>query len=125
MEKEPWYPIRHGHQKIFFPTLRFQNEKDVAMKPKFGPKQDETYYWMKYPHHLEYKNTKKITIYCSFDFSTFPFDSHMCNLTYGINFYSESYIHMMSSTVLHKKKPTVMGEPPLLGKWLSNEHYID
>ena len=115
----------NNNEKIFFPTSRFQNEKDVDMKHKFSGKKDEKYYWMKHPHHLEYKNTKKITIYCSFDFSTFPFDSHMCNLTYGINFYSESYIHMMSSTVLHKKKPTVMGEPPLLGKWLSNEHYID
>ena len=115
MAKEPWYPIGHENEKIFFPTLKFQNEKHMTQKVNFGPKQDETYYWMKYPHHLEYKNTKKITIYCSFDFSTFPFDSHECNLSYGMINFSKYYMDMMPSTLMHKKKETKLGEPPILG----------
>ena len=115
MAKEPWYPIGHENEKIFFPTLKFQNEKHMTEKVNFGPKQDETYYWMKYPHHLEYKKNTKITIYCSFDFSTFPFDLHECNFTYGINSYSESYVHMMPTTLVYKMKETLLGEPPLLG----------
>ena len=105
----------NNNEKIFFPTSRFQNEKDVDMKHKFSGKKDEKYYWMKHPHHLEYKNTKKITIYCSFDFSTFPFDSHECNLSYGIIFFSKNNMDMMPSTVKHNKKETKLGEPSILG----------
>ena len=104
-----------NERKIFFPTSRFQNEKDVKLKHKFSTKQNEKYFWMKYPHYLEFMRKVKITIYCSFDFSTFPFDSHECNLSYGMNFYGETYIHMTNLTVVHKKKQAVIGELPLLG----------
>ena len=95
--------------------MKFKNEKYANLQLKFSPKKDETYYWMQYPHQLDYRRNAKITIYCSFDFSTFPFDSHECNLSYGMNFYGETYIHMMNLTVVHKKKQAVMGELPLLG----------
>ena len=117
----------NDHEKIFFPTSKFQNEKDVNLKHEFSSKQNnEKYFWMKYPHFLEYRRKVKITIYCSFDFSTFPFDSHECNFSYGMNLYSETYIHMTNLTVVHKKKQMVIGEPPLLGTYmlqLSNEYF--
>ena len=105
----------NDHEKIFFPTSKFQNEKDVNVKHKFSSKQNEKYFWMKYPHFLEFRRKVKVTIYCTFDFSTFPFDSHECNLSYGMNLFSKDYIHMMNLTVVHKKKQTIMGGPPLLG----------
>ena len=95
--------------------MKFQNEKYVNQKHKFSTKRDETYYWMKYPHALYHKKNAKITIYCSFDFSTFPFDSHECNLSYGTIFFSKYYMDMMPSTVMHKKKETKLGEPSILG----------
>ena len=101
---------------IYFPTLKFKNEKYVNLKLKFSPKKDETYYWMKYPHQLDYRRNAKITIYCSFDFSTFPFDSHECDLLYGMNFFSWLYARMVPATVVHKKKQTKLAEPPLIGK---------
>ena len=119
IEKDPWCIVGNDHEKIFFPTSKFQNEKDVNLKHKFSPKQNEKYFWMKYPHFLEFRRKVRVTIYCSFDFSTFPFDSHECNLSYGMNFFSETYIHMMNLTVVHKKKQTAMGDLPILCK-----HYI-
>ena len=113
-----------NEQNLFFPTSRFQNEKDVKLKHKFSTKQNEKYFWMKYPHYLEFMRKVKITIYCSFDFSTFPFDSHECNMSYGINFLSKYYIHMMPTIVRHKKQETRLGEPSILGTNLSNEYFI-
>ena len=124
MAKEPWYSIVNEKQAIYFPTLKFQNEKYVNLKHKFSSRKDESYYWMVHPHHLEFRMNTKIAIYCSFDFSTFPFDSHECNLSYGMNFYGETYIHMMNLTVVHKKKQTVMGELPLLGTYILYNTYI-
>ena len=85
------------------------------MKHKVSGKQDEKYFWMKHPHFFEFRRKMKVTIYCSFDFSTFPFDLHECNFTYGINSYSESNVHMMPTTLVYKTKQTLFGEPPLLG----------
>ena len=105
----------NNNEKIFFPTTRFQNEKYVNMKHKVSGKQDEKYFWMKHPHFFEFRRKMKVTIYCSFDFSTFPFDSHECNLSYGLIFFSKYYIDMMPSTVMHKEKETKLGEPSILG----------
>ena len=76
------------------------------MKHKVSGKQDEKYFWMKHPHFFEFRRKMKVTIYCSFDFSTFPFDSHECNLSYGLVNFSKYYMDMMPSTVMHKKKET-------------------
>ena len=115
MAKEPWYSIVNEKQAIYFPTLKFQNEKYVNMKHKFSSRKDDIYYWMVYPHHLEFRKNAKIAIYCSFDFSTFPFDSHECNLSYGLVNFSKYYMDMMPSTVMHKKQETKLGEPSILG----------
>ena len=74
------------------------------MKHKVSGKQDEKYFWMKHPHFFEFRRKMKVTIYCSFDFSTFPFDSHECNLSYGLVNFSKYYMDMMPSTVMHKKR---------------------
>ena len=111
-------------KEIYFPNLKFKNEKYVNLKLKFSPKKDETYYWMKYPHQLDYRRNAKITIYCSFDFSTFPFDSHECNVSYGINFLSNYFVLMMPTSVMHKKEERKLGEPSILGMYLSNEYFI-
>ena len=111
-------------KEIYFPNLKFKNEKYVHLKTKFSPNKDETYYWMKYPHQLDYRRNAKITIYCSFDFSTFPFDSHECNVSYGINFLSNYFVLMMPTSVMHKKEERKLGEPSILGMYLSNEYFI-
>ena len=114
----------NNNEKIFFPTSRFLNEKSVTMKHKVSGKQDEKYFWMKHPHFFEFRRKMKVTIYCSFDFSTFPFDSHECNVSYGINFLSKYFVLMMPTTVRHKDKEIKLGEPSILGTYLSNEYFI-
>ena len=48
----------------------------------YGPI-DNDFFWIKYPHLIEYQQALKVTIYCSFDFKTFPFDSHNCDFNFG------------------------------------------
>ena len=118
MAKEPWYSIVKEKQALYFPTLKFQNEKYVTLKHKFSSRKDETYYWLVHPHHIEFRRNVKIAIYCSFDFSPFPFDSHECDLLYGMNFFSWPYARMVPGTVVHKKKKTNLEEPPLIGGYI-------
>ena len=34
-------------------------------------------------HYLEYQESQKVTLYCAFDFTDYPFDSNYCDLEYG------------------------------------------
>ena len=64
----------------------------------------QDYFWFNtietYRHDFEYYETLKITYHCNFDFSTFPFDYHTCNLTLG-----SSYISVGNMTLL---KPMIV-----------------
>ena len=111
-----WYHVTdEDDDKMFFPTLRFHNEKAFKIKSKFSPNQDEFYYWLNYPHNLEFRQQIQVTIYCSFDFSTYPFDSHECNFSFGLNFWSISYIKMKPPTIIHEKEETNLGQKELQG----------
>ena len=57
----------------------------------------------------------KVTIYCSFDFSTFPFDSNTCNFTFGLNFWSENFMTMTPTTISYKNELTKAGQKPIKG----------
>ena len=78
-----WYDIKEQDSKeIYFPTLQILGAKSLKREMRYGPN-DNDFYWFLYPHLVEYQMALKITIYCSFEFENFPFDSHYCDLHYG------------------------------------------
>ena len=53
--------------------------KTIQRTRNYGPK-DSDYFWFQSPHNFEYQQALKATIYCSFDFQTYPFDTHYCTV---------------------------------------------
>ena len=68
----------------------------------YGPI-DNDFFWIKYPHLIEYQQALKVTIYCSFEFKTFPFDSHNCDFNFGSLGIDVERILLNSSRVRYKK----------------------
>ena len=87
--------------QIYFPTLQIGNAKEITRTRKYGP-QDDDYFWFLYPHYFEYQQALKVVIYCTFDFTSFPFDSHVCDLNFGA---STSYdtVLKLNETILRYK----------------------
>ena len=77
-----WYGLTEVDQnEIYFPTLQISGAKTIQRTRKYGPK-DSDYFWFKSPHNFEYQQALKATIYCSFDFQTYPFDAHYCDFNF-------------------------------------------
>ena len=64
---------------LFFPNIGFFNTKEIHKQLDYGVGKPK-YFWMKHPSHLEFHETLKVESYCQFDFQSFPFDSHECEL---------------------------------------------
>ena len=78
-----WYEVTKADtSQIFRPTLKFMRAKEVKRQIRYGPV-DADFFWFKSPHKLEYQKTMSLIIYCSFDFHSFPFDHHTCDLNFG------------------------------------------
>ena len=78
-----WYAIKEDDQnQLYFPTLRINEAKLVSRTRKYGPT-DEDFFWFFYPHNFEFQQALKVEIYCTFDFKSFPFDSHECDFKYA------------------------------------------
>ena len=67
----------------YFPRLRWLNAKEIGIVKEYGIFHEGDDFYLIYPHELYYVERGRITIYCSFDFSDFPFDSHTCDLNMG------------------------------------------
>ena len=75
-----WYEIKGGViNEIYSPSLKVLSAKNVHWKENYGPDFDN-YFWFKRPHYLEFKKGLQAIIYCQFDFSKFPFDTHKCTV---------------------------------------------
>ena len=78
-----YYNVNEKDQHdVYFPTLQISDAKLVSRTRKYGP-QDEDYFWFLYPHNFEYQQALKVEIYCTFDFTSFPFDAHECDFNFG------------------------------------------
>ena len=75
----------------------------------YGPI-DNDFFWIKFPHLIEYQQALKVTIYCSFDFKTFPFDSHNCDFNFGSLGIDVERILLNSSRVRYKKQFVWVGQ---------------
>ena len=57
-----------------------------------------------------YQERLKITIYCSFDFGDFPFDSHQCDLNIGVSNYFPDQVTLSPLNISYKDQNTSFGE---------------
>ena len=51
---------------------------------------------------MEYFQSLKTTIYCSFDFKHFPFDSHKCDLSLGDTLSGWQYLSLNASKITYR-----------------------
>ena len=97
---------------MFFPKLIFNDIKHIEKQIDYG-KNDE-YYWFDiiedYKSDFEYYETLKITYYCDFQFSTFPFDSHTCNLTLGSKCLTVKYMILSKPIISNEQINTTSDE---------------
>ena len=61
-------------------------------------------FWYLGDNFMEYRETAVIKLFCDFDFTNFPFDSHECHLTFGDEMYTSDVILLESSTVQYSGK---------------------
>ena len=77
---------------IFFPKIKFQRVKSVEKALDFDAR-TATFYWLQnrgtfeIPEvgvQAEYRDDFKIVSFCDFDFSHFPFETLICNVTFRL-----------------------------------------
>ena len=108
--KNRWlYLDQSKANELFFPKMKVLNAKSVTRHKGYGPT-DSHYFWFQYPHHLEYKETMKATVYCSFDFGSFPFDEHVCNFNFGASDNADYNTVLLPTEVLHGDLKTKLGD---------------
>ena len=89
--------------------MQISGAKAIQRTRNYGPI-DNDFFWLKYPHHLEYQQSLQVTIYCSFDFKTFPFDYHNCDFNFGSVGNGMEKILLDSSKVRYKKQFVLFGQ---------------
>ena len=88
--------------QIYTPTLKLAGAKTIIRTRNYGAT-DTEYFWYNHPaNRLEHLQSLKSTIYCSFDFKHFPFDSHYCDLSLGDALVSKKYSVLNSSTITYQ-----------------------
>ena len=90
-------------KEIFIPSLKILNAQKIIKERKFGST-DSDYFWFDIPHRFELQQAFKVTIYCSFDFSYFPFDSHYCDFNQGLSKHSINYLYLAPAWIRHGLK---------------------
>ena len=90
---------------LYFPKLLFDNAKSIEKSKSFGARSSQ-YYWMAKNYEkydFEYYERIKLTSYCQFEFSTFPFDAHDCEVTVGSGIGSIGLLKISKPTIIYKK----------------------
>ena len=95
-----FYVDGEAADQLYFPKLKIRNAKSIDTQEQYSPK-DHHYYWFQHPHHLEYSETLKVSIYCPFDFGSFPFETHECNFTFGSELLSVGSLQLTPPVIRH------------------------
>ena len=85
------YLILHDDRKnhIWYPKIMYIDSINVEKKKGFGPGFENPQEFKMFPdHRIQLSENLKVTFSCEFDFSTYPFDKHECNLA----FYDREYV---------------------------------
>ena len=99
-----WYQLDQNDQaQIWSPTLQINQAKTIQRTMNFGPTEKDYLWYDNSKSLLDYKQTLKVTIYCTFDFESYPFDSNFCDLT---QFASDTatYLQMNPSDLMYKSQ---------------------
>ena len=91
---------------LTFPKLRFKNVKEVKKLDEYGPPPDNDCFFLRYPHQLVYVERLKITTYCAFNFRSFPFDKHHCDLSFGLSSSHIGVFELLKTQIRHKNIST-------------------
>ena len=96
-------------KEIFFPTLSIYKAKHVKVVEQVSTI-DYRYFWhhKNGPHHFEMEQNMMVTIVCSFDFSSFPFDHHSCNFEFGFSL-SQGFLLLTPTTIIYRESNTRFG----------------
>ena len=65
---------------------------------------DSDFFWFKMPHQLEMQQAFKVTIYCTFDFSHYPFDYHYCDFNHGSSKNSLDWLNLLPAWIRYRGK---------------------
>ena len=104
---DPWvYIDSETAEDLYFPTMKYRNVESIEVQKQCSPSSTSNYYWFKYPHHIEFIETIKITIYCTFEFSSYPFDHHQCNFTFGADYSSAGNLVLGPTVILFDESKT-------------------
>ena len=66
-----------------------------------------------YPNYFEFQQALKVEIYCTFDFTSFPFDAHECDFKYGASSSYSTSLILNEAWVRYKDEKREFGEGPL------------
>lgn len=96
-----WHQIDQKEaQELFFPKIIVRNAKSVGYQKEFAS-YESPYFWFETPHHFEFQQVMKATIYCSFDFKNFPFDGHECDFIIGLSANAEYNSRLLTTKIKH------------------------
>jgi hypothetical protein len=94
---------------LWNPTLAFQNVIKIKRLPTYGGTTKKSF-WFQTAHRLMYHEELKVTVSCNFDFSYFPFDTHLCDLNFGDAEYATESLILAPAVVYFETGPN---EPPI------------
>jgi hypothetical protein len=97
---------------LWNPTLTFQNILKIEKLPTYGGTTNK-FFWFQNPHHMEYAEEAQVTISCNFDFSYFPFDTHLCDLNFGDQQYEVESFILAPAEVFFAGQETGPNMPPI------------
>lgn len=100
---------------IWYPTLIFENILGYNKMAGYGG--TGTYsFWYYGDHEMYYSEEVELKIFCNFDFSKFPFDSHICPVTWGDDEQGMEDIILKPASVRYEDKETSVETPPIVIK---------
>ena len=70
-------------KNVWHPEIAFRNVKSAETVPLWGTDQRFGFWFNVKNHNLEYYQSMKVTVYCNFQFNTYPFDEHECDFDFG------------------------------------------
>ena len=78
-----WYPLDGKDQnQIYSPTMTINRAKTIERTRRFGLTDEDESWFNGFNSIIEYKQSIKVTVYCKFEFQSYPFDSHHCDFIY-------------------------------------------
>ena len=83
LANDGWYPLDGKDQnQIYSPTMTINRAKTIERTRKFGLTDEDESWFNGFNGIIDYKQSIKVTIYCKFEFQSYPFDSHTCDFIY-------------------------------------------